>query len=144
MGQDTPNWDDIPSLDDLKVDWNFEPENPMGKRSYARLTSEDLCQLLDVVNIPVRLVTEQRQTNALLLNISQGGVSLLTKSGEYTDAQLVRMGFFLGKQKVITKGRIRNIRQEKRGIILGIEFVGLPDTSHDFISGMYASLKTKG
>ena len=26
-------WEDIPSLENLEVDWDFEPENALGKRA---------------------------------------------------------------------------------------------------------------
>ena len=143
MGQDTPSWDDIPSLEELEIDWDFEPENPQGKRSYARLTAKELFFIFQTQEIQVRLVTEKSQATALLMDVSQGGVSLRTKAEHHKESQLVRMGFFLGDKKVISKGRIKSIRKEKDWVILGIEFVGLPEENNEYIASIYSSVKIK-
>jgi PilZ domain-containing protein len=141
MGTNSKNWDSIPSLDEIEIDWDFEPENPMGKRAYSRLTAIELCRLFGVKNIPVVLVTEKCRVKMFLLDISQGGVSLQAKVADLKELQLVKIGFFLGKQKVISKGRIRNIRKDQDGVILGIEFVGLSEENNSFLSGIYSSAK---
>ena len=135
------SWDDIPSIEGLGVDWNFEPDNPLGNRAYERLTIKDLNILFQTKKFPVRLVTEKRETRALLVDISQGGVSLHVKDANWEKKQLVKLGFFLGRQKIISKGRIRNVREEQGRVLLGIEFVGLPEEKHGFLSSLYSSIK---
>lgn len=141
MSKDSTNWDAIASLDELGVDWDFEPDNPLGKRAYARLTEKEICRLFQVKNIPVKLVTKTLNTKALLIDISQGGVSLRTKTTDFKESQLVKIGFFLGQMKLISKGRIKNIRKDQEWMILGIEFVGLSEDNNTFLSGIYSSAK---
>lgn len=143
MGQDKKSWEDIPSLDGLKVDWEFEPENPLGKRSYARLETKELHQLFEAKEIPVKLHSESGQVLGTLLNLSQGGVCLTVKVGTYRVSQAVKLGFYLGPQQVVSKGIIRNVRQEGQGVIIGIEFIGLSPAIQEYISGVYSSVKTK-
>jgi hypothetical protein len=52
------NCNDIPSLDGLEVDWQFEPENPLGKRMWLRIGHVRLCQIFGVKNIPVKVVAK--------------------------------------------------------------------------------------
>jgi hypothetical protein len=47
MAKEKVNWDDIPSLDGLEVDWQFEPENPLGKRAKVRIANSELYPLLE-------------------------------------------------------------------------------------------------
>ncbi|MBU0945365.1 MAG: PilZ domain-containing protein, partial [Proteobacteria bacterium] len=133
MSKESASWDSIASLEELGVDWDFEPDNPQGKRAYARLNEKELCHLFQVASIPVKLVTETMHTKALLVDISQGGVSLRTKATNFKESQLVKIGFFLGQLKLISKGRIKNIRTNEGWIILGIEFVGLSEDNNNFL-----------
>ena len=141
MVSDKPDWDDIQSLDGLEVDWGYKAENPMGNRAFARVTSEDLTKLFNKKNIPVKLVTENGQFTGFLIDLSQGGISLRTKMYDAANLQLLKLGFFLGKQKVITRGRIKHIRTENEWKILGIEFVGLAGENQTFLSQLYSSVK---
>ena len=140
MGHDKPNWEDIPSLDGLEIDWGFEPESKEGKRSYSRLTMSDISLLFKKKDIPVKLVSEKGQCVAFLVDVSQGGICLRTKEVDVQDSQLVKLGFFLGNQKVISKGRVKHVRKENEWKILGIEFVGLTGESYHYIAGLYSSL----
>lgn len=141
MNNNSKSWDDIPSIEGLGVDWNFEPENPMGKRVYARLTAKELYVLFQTKEFPVRLLTEQGEFLATLVDISQGGVALHVQQGDWQESQLVKFGFFLGKQKIISRGWIKNVRKQNNKNLLGIEFVGLSGENHDYISTLYSSVK---
>jgi len=143
MGQDTPSWEDVPSLEGLEVDWDFKPENPLGKRVYARLTAKELYPLLRTKNVPVKLVTQKSQTKAFLVDVSQGGVALRAKATNLKESQLVKLGFFLGNQKVISKGRIKNIRKKKDWFVFGIEFIELSEDNYKYIAHLYLSVKIK-
>jgi hypothetical protein len=144
MSSDNSGWDDIPSLDDLEVDWGFKSESPTGNRAFSRLTIEDLCQLYRKKNIPVKLVTEKEQCTAFLIDLSQGGISLRAKLSDTENSQLVKLGFIIGGQKVISRGRIKHIHSENEWTILGIEFVGLTGENQGFIAQLYSSVKFKG
>ena len=143
MGQDKPSWEDVPSLDGLEIDWDFKPKSKEGKRNYTRLTLEDISSLFKKEKVPVKLVSQRGQSIAFLVDVSQGGVCLRTKEEGLRDPQLVKLGFFLGNQKVISKGRIKHVRQEGDWNFLGIEFVGLTGDSLEYISGLYSTLKLR-
>lgn len=55
MGQDKVGLKDMSSLEGLKMDWVFEPENPPGKRAYTRLSKKELYPLFKKTDIPVKL-----------------------------------------------------------------------------------------
>ena len=137
-------WENIPSFEGLEVDWGFEAENSMGKRSYSRLTVDDLRQLYKNNDIPVKLVSERGQCTAFLVDLSQGGICLRTKLSHSENTELVKLGFILGEQKVISRGRIKHIRKENDWTILGIEFVGVSGENQDYIARLYSSVKIKG
>jgi len=143
MEEEKPSWENIPSLDGLEIDWSYEPENPMGNRAYPRLTMQDLSLIFRKKNIAVKLVTESNQCIASLIDVSQGGVCLKAKILDLSESQLVKIGFFLGKQKLISKGRVKYLRKEKDWNICGIEFVGLSDFYDEYLAGLYTSIKLK-
>ena len=115
----------------------------MEKRAYTRLTQKDFTFLFRIKDIPVKLVTEKGQCTAFLVDVSQGGVSLRAKLPDCEDKQLTKMGFFLGNQKVVFKGRIEHVRNQNDWDILGVEFVGFCDDSHEYIAGLHTSLKIR-
>lgn len=62
---------DISSLVSLEVDWEYEPENPLGKRAWARMANKDLFLLFSVKSIPVRVVSKNYDKSGQLLDISK-------------------------------------------------------------------------
>ena len=142
MAIENSNWDDIPSIEGLEIDWDYEPENPLGKRADSRLTIKELSLLLEEkCGIQVRLVTELGQFLAELIDVSQGGIRLKTNPVKFKKSQLAKIGFRLGNRPLIARGRIKHIHEEKEYVLLGIEFVGLPDSDGKFIAGLYAYSK---
>lgn len=141
MGQDKPKWEGLPSLEGLEVDWCFESENGAEKRAKTRLTQKDLEFLFKKRAIPVKLVTERGQCTAYLVDVSQGGICLRAKVSGVAESQLVKLGFFLGNHKVLSKGRIKHVGEEKGWNILGIEFVGLSGDNCEYLAGLYTSIK---
>lgn len=132
------SWDDIPSLDGLGVEWEYKPENALGKRAYTRINAEDLVELLAAKKILVKVATAQNSYTGLLLDISKGGVSL--NLPVLLDNNLpVMVGFFLGSVKVISKALILHTRKEGALYTTGIQFIDLNNESADFIGGLYAS-----
>ena len=137
------SWDDIPSLDNLEIDWDYEPENPEGKRAYVRLESSELKTVFneDEDEIVVRIATNKRQFQGNLQDISQGGAAILLKRASLEEGQLIKIGFFLGREKITSKARIRNLRKQDGQTIIGVEFVGLPDEKNNFIANLYSTIK---
>lgn len=145
MTKEKLNWDDIPSLDGLEVDWQFEPENPLGKRAWVRIENSDLFTLLGVKSIPVKVVAKNFDEKGYLVDLAQSGLAVLldTKLAEH---QQVKIGLFLGKQKVLSRAVIRNVRDEDGRHRTGIEFVELNKESEAFIAGLISTrvYKTMG
>lgn len=129
------SWDDIPSLDGLGVDWEYEPENPLGKRAWARIAIYDLLTLLVVKNIPVKVVSTNFDKTGQLLDISKNGLAVLLPIRP-NEAQPVKIGLFLGKEKVIARALIRNISAREGMFRVGMEFVDLGKHSENYIVGL--------
>lgn len=144
MSTDNSGWENIPSLEGLEVDWEFEVENSMGKRAYSRLTLDELRNIYKHQDIPVKLVSQRGQSTAYLVDLSQGGISLRTKLSHSENSELVKLGFILGEYKIISRGRIKHIRKDKEWTMLGIEFVGLTGMNQEYIAQLYSSVKFKG
>lgn len=125
------------------MDWGYEPDNPQGKRAYSRLSVKDLYPLFKKEDIPVKLVTQNSELIAHLVDISQGGVCVKVKQTDLRASQLVKIGFVLGSQKVISQGRVKYIRSENDWFVLGLEFVGLSGDDHEFLTSLYRSYRRK-
>jgi len=138
MAKEKAGWDKIPSLQGLEVDWKYEPENPLGKRAWLRIVDSELHAILDVKNIPVKVVSRGFEETGYLLNIAQGGLAVLLKS-KLTEGQLLKVGLLLGKQKVISRAVTRKIRGLEGRFGTGIEFVELDKESETFIAGIVSS-----
>ncbi len=138
MTKQKVNWDDIPSLEGLEVDWQFEPENPLGRREKLRMARNELYPLLDVKSIPVKVVSKDFDEKGYLVDIAQSGLAALLKT-QLVENQQVKIGLFLGKQKILSRALIRNIRDEKNGYRTGMEFVDLNKEYESFIVGLISS-----
>lgn len=142
MTKDKANWDDIPSLEGLEVDWHFEAENPLGKRASVRIDNSDLFPLLGVKNIPVKVVAKNFEGKGSLVDIAQSGLAVLFDT-KLAENQQVKVGFFLGTQKVVSRAVIRNVRDEEGRHRTGIEFVALDKEYESFITGLISSKNYK-
>ena len=138
MAKEKTGWDQIPSLEGLEVDWKYEPENPLGKRAWLRIADNELHAILEVKNIPVKVASKNFEETGYLLDIAQGGVAVLLKT-KLVIGQLLKIGFFLGKQKVISRAIIRNITSLEGRFRTGIEFVELDKESESYIAGIISS-----
>jgi len=70
MKKNKPSWDDIPSLDEVGVDWEFKPTTPLGKRAFIRVKIEDLAKLFSTSKILVKVATVKQTYNGHLFDIS--------------------------------------------------------------------------
>lgn len=138
MGKEKTKWDDIPSLQGLEVDWEYVPENPLGKREWMRMADHDLLTILGVKRIPIKVVSKNFDETGYLLDLSQGGVAVLLNT-QLAVGQAVKLGFFLGNHKVISKALIRNARKLEGKQRTGIEFVELAKESATFITGLISA-----
>ena len=134
------NWDDIPSLDGLQVGWEHKPETCEDKRSAIRIKNEDISKLFSVNEILVKVVTVKQTYTGRLLDISAGGLSLsLPVFLEVTSH--VKVGFFLGTVKIISKAEIMHTHKIGEQYIVGIQFFDINKDSATYIKELYASTK---
>ncbi len=138
MKATTSSWDNIPSLENLEVDWEFEPENALGKRLWSRFGPADLQASLDIENIPVKVDGRQLSCVGKLLDISRGGLAVLLDA-TLASGQPVRVAFLLGRQKVVSTAIIRNVTPLKGQQRIGMEFIDLGEEISSYIAGLISS-----
>lgn len=138
MGKSTVSWDDIPSLDNLEVDWDYQPVSPLGKRGSVRLLHKELRKLLGVENISVRVVTEKMGITGQLVDVSTTGVAILLDV-PLTVSLPVKVGFFLGSQKVVVRALVKNSSTSGSVQRVGLEFVNLNEKASSFIISLVSS-----
>ena len=138
MAKESTSWDNIPSLEGLEVDWQFEPENPLGKRAWIRIPKGDLSPLLGVKSIPVKVVSHNFDGKGHLVDISQNGLAVFLDN-ELAVKQQVKVGLFLGKQKILSRAVVRNVRNAGGQYRTGMEFVDLSNEYESYIKGIISS-----
>ena len=132
------NWDAIPSLEGLEIDWEYSIRKGADKRAYVRLNLDDIGQLFEAREIAVKVATVQQMHSGVLLDISTGGMAAQLAVALEVNQQ-VKVGFFLGTVRIVAKGQVRHVQRHGNGYKIGIQFVDLDTASRDFIGGLYAS-----
>lgn len=132
------SWDDIPSLEGLEVDWGFKPLNKQGKRLHARLAQKDLAGFLDSERIPVKVATSKSVQDGTLFDLCEGGVAVELKQG-LAEEEAVRVGFFIGSEKIIAQALVKHVRRSAENYRVGMKFVGLDRTAREYILSLYAA-----
>ncbi len=138
MTKEKTGWEQIPSLEGLEVDWKYEPENPLGKRAWLRIVNTELYSILGVQSIAVKVVSKNFEEIGLLIDIAQGGVAVLLKS-KLATGQLLKIGFLLGKHKVISRAIVKNLTEIEGKSRTGIEFIELEKELRNYIAGIISS-----
>lgn len=126
------SWDDIPSLDNLEVDWGYTPENTLGRREWERIPNVELYRFLDEEHIAIRIASNSLKYTGYLLDISRNGLAIIVNR-ELKEGVPVKVGFFIGKHKIISKGIVRNSIVSESNYRVGIEFVDLQEKHASFI-----------
>ncbi len=132
------SWNEIPSLDNLKIDWEYEPENPLGKRSTVRLLQKDLSRMLDEDQVPVKILSKTLTYKGYLVDLSTKGLACLLDVNMKVGL-FIKVGFFIGKRKILSRGIIKNICLIKNSYRVGIEFVDLTLEDASFLSCLNSS-----
>jgi hypothetical protein len=138
MTKEKTNWDDIPSLGGLEVDWQFEPENPLGKRAWVRIANRELLPLFGVKRIPIKVVTKNFDGKGYLVDLAQSGLAVLLDT-KLAVSQQGKIGFFLGRQKIVSRAVIRDVRSDHDDYRTGLEFVDFEKEYETFIIGIISS-----
>jgi c-di-GMP-binding flagellar brake protein YcgR len=142
MTEEKTGWDDIPSLDDLQVDWEFKPENPLGKRSNIRVTAKDLRGLLSERAVPVKLLAQKKELKGTLADLSDTGAAVVLETQLPTELKIA-IGFLLGKEKIVSKAVIKSSSAVANSYRVGLEFFELPDKCTVAIQALVASKSFK-
>jgi hypothetical protein len=138
MTKSKADWNEIPSIDGLGVDWEYVPENPLGKREMVRVASKDLRTILGVKKIPVKVVDKNCEAKGYLVDIAINGIAVLLNR-RFVEGQPVKLGLFLGKQKVLSRAIIRSVMDQGDGLRTGMEFVDLKEEYRVHIDGLISS-----
>ncbi|MFW2365232.1 MAG: PilZ domain-containing protein [Desulforhopalus sp.] len=138
MTNSKDDWKEIPSIEGLGVDWDYEPENPLGKRDMVRVASKDLRTILGVKKIPVKVVSKSSEGKGYLVDIATNGIAVLLNT-RFDEGQLVKLGLFLGKQKVLSRAIVRSVMEQNGGLRTGMEFVDLEEEYKRHIDGLISS-----
>jgi hypothetical protein len=131
-------WADIPSLEELVVDWDYQPKNPQGKRAFVRMSDKDIARMLGCQSVLVKVATADATIAGSLRDICEGGLAVNLKE-ELAENQTIKVGLLLGEEKIISRALVRHVQQRDREYIAGIMFVDLGVAAKKYISGMYAS-----
>jgi hypothetical protein len=106
-GEMTSKWDKIPSIPNLTVDWDHEPDTSLGKRLWKRLVQQDLQSLLGTSSTPVKMITADTEIKGRLVDISQKGLGVLLEDG-LPVGKSERVGFRLGKETIVSQAVTKN------------------------------------
>lgn len=135
-------WSDIPSIGNLAVDWDYEPENPLGKRAAARMRDLELSSLLNVDTIRVQVATNKFTTQGTLADLSSNGIAVHLQR-KVDSGTMIKLGMYLGRRKFISKGIVRNVSDSEGQCRAGIEFLGTDEEDKKFIEGLHSSISYK-
>jgi len=132
------SWDDIPSLDGLEMDWEYQSASSGDKRSNVRLRIAALAKLFEVNEILVRVFGGSQTLTVRVLDLSAGGLSL-GMPVPLEVGLLITVGFFLGQRKIIAKAEVRHVREANGEYVTGIRFIDLDKESAQYIRELHGS-----
>ncbi len=140
MDRAKKNWDKIPSLEGLEVEWDYQPDSALGKRTHVRMTTRSLASLINMHTIPIKIATIEQTFTARLHDLGVGGVAINSKQ-ELQVRQPIKIGFYLGKKKIISQAEVRWVKKFSTSYRIGLMFVNLKEESEKYIAGLYSSKK---
>jgi len=138
MSDKKKDWDEIPSLDGLQMDWDYSGQDALAKRRFERLSDGDMTSIFEVKNVPVRVATSDFTADGILSDISGGGVAVVLRK-ELAIGQHVKVGFFLGRQKIVSQAIVKQSIQIQSGYKIGFQFDNIKEEDSRYINGLYAS-----
>ena len=138
MSEKKKDWDEIPSLEGLQMDWDYSGNDSLGNRRFERLTYGDVTEIFEVKAVPVRVATPEFTIDGTLSDISGGGVAVILKKSIEAGRQ-AKIGFFLGRRKIISRVVVRQSAEIQNGFRIGFEFKDIPEEDSTYINGLYAT-----
>ncbi len=140
MTEKKKSWDDIPSIDNLEIDWDFKPESPLGRREYVRLTAKDLYRIFEKTEYPIDIKSGSIWVTGSLMDLSEGGMSVKSDK-EFQIWQEVLIRLELWEKSIVSNGVVKMARKIDDGFLLGIQFDWLPKKTKSSIKEMYPAAK---
>lgn len=138
MSEKKKDWDEIPSLEGLQMDWDYSGNDSLGNRRYERLTFGDVTEIFEVKAVPVRVATQEFTVDGTMSDISGGGLAVILKK-PVEAGQKAKVGFFLGRRKIISGVVARQSDKIQHGYRIGFEFKGIAEEDSTYINGLYAT-----
>ena len=132
------SWDDIPSLDGLKMDREYKVDTPLGKRKFERMSAGDMTSILEVKTIRAKVVTGKHTVDGQLSDICAEGMALIL-TNDLSVNQYVKIGFFLGKQKIISKAVVKQSVPVQNKYKVGFQFHNINEEDSKYINSLYAA-----
>lgn len=133
------DWEKIPSIQGLAVDWDYEPESSLGKRSWKRLVQKDIQRLLGNDKTHVKMITADTEIKGHLLDISQKGLGVLLEKPLPVGVR-GKIGLHLGKETIVSQTITKNSVRVARDHRVGLEFVGLSAKMEEYIVRLVSSV----
>jgi hypothetical protein len=132
------DWDEIPSLEGLQMDWDYSGNDSLGNRKFERLTYGDVTEIFEIKAVPVRLATSEFTIDGTLSDISGGGAAVILKK-TLKAGQQAKIGLFLGRRKIVSRVVVRQKTKVPNGFRIGLEFKDISEEDSAYINGLYAS-----
>jgi hypothetical protein len=132
------SWDNIPSLEGLSVDWDYQSEHAADQRHSVRMDGKAVCGLFELKEIGVKIATAREAYIGQLLDLGTGGVSV-RMSTPLDPGVPVKFGFFLGTMKILAKGVVKHCQNQGEQFRVGIEFVDLDPRVAGYVAELHAS-----
>lgn len=143
MTDEKHSWDDIPSIEDISVEWDYAPENSLGDRECIRLDNRYLCTQFQIKKIPVKIVSKDMETSGSVLDLGKKGLGFML--GKHIEpGKSIKIGLYLGKVKVVSRAVVRYSKELNQRYRVGVEFEGLAETSREYIAGLVSSKVLSG
>ena len=97
-----------------------------------------MTSLLGVRTIRAKVATEKQIVNGLLSDICAGGMALILNK-DLPVNQYVEIGFFLGKQKIVSRAVVKQSAAVQKDYKVGFQFQDIHEDDSRYINSLYAS-----
>jgi hypothetical protein len=134
-GQDSKNWDDIPTLK-LEMDDDYEDRlKSKQSRRHERIEAASLKTILpgNLSRLQIRVGTAAKGVfDGLILDLSESGLRIRIPKA-LNKEELVKVGFILNSRTIKTKATTRWVDVKEKFCDVGLEFNDLPPADVEFI-----------
>jgi hypothetical protein len=132
------SWDDIPSLEGLEMEWDYKTESSRNRRASPRLEMGAVAGLFGVEEIRIKIATATQTYTARLLDLNEGGLCLEMPVALELHVP-VRVGFFLGQMKIVSKGQVRHVSRKGDRYATGVKLIDLDKDSAAYLRELHAA-----